>query len=308
MKVYSIIGDYSRDAIELLEKKGISVRVNDYNKDFSTEDIIELLKEYDVLIIGVRTKIAKEILDYVKSPKIIATLSIGLDHIDEEVINSNIVKVINIRKSIAHSVAEHIFSLILSLNKRVYEANSLVLEGNGDRKLIHEKSEDIYGKTLGLIGAGNITREVIKIAKCFGMKMICYTKHSENHSELLEYGVIFKSLDEVLSESDIINVSIPLNEETRNIISREKIDLIKNNSTFINTSRADIVDTEYLIDKADKYNTFYVGLDIDCDKYKELLATYRNNVLVTPHTAGITKQAIDKMDLEIAEELINLGK
>lgn len=304
MKVYSIIGDYSKDAIEILEKNGIDVTITDTNKEFSTEEIVKLLQEYDCLIIGVRTKISKDILERIKTPKIIATLSIGLDHIDSEVIHSDIVKVINVRKSIAHSVAEHIFSLILALSKRICESNDLVINGNGDRKLIHDKAEDIYGKTLGLIGAGNITKEVIKIASVFGMKMICYTKHPEKHNDFLDYGVEFKSLDDVLSESDIVNVSIPLNEETTKIISKEKLNLMRESAIFINTSRADVVDMCGLFEKVDNNKKFYVGLDIDCDEYQDLLSIPRNNVIVTPHIAGITKQAIDKMDLEIAESLI----
>lgn len=304
MKVYSIIGDYSKEAIEMLEKSGIDVTINNTNKKYSTDEIVNLLQGYDGLIIGVKTKISKSILDSIKTPKVIATLSIGLDHIDSEVINSDVVKVINVRKSIAHSVAEHIFSLILALNKRICESNDLVINGNGDRKLIHDKPEDIYGKTLGLIGAGNITKEVIKIASVFNMKMICYTKHPDIHNDLLDYGVIFKSLDDVMSESDILNVSIPLTEETTKLISKEKLNLMKENAIFINTSRADVVDMCGLFEKIDKNNKFYVGLDIDCDEYKNLLSICRNNVIITPHIAGITKQSIDKMDLEIAESII----
>lgn len=304
MKAYSIIGDYSKDAIEILEKNGIDVIINDTNKEFSIEEIVKLLQEYDCLIIGVRTKISKNILERIKTPKVIATLSIGLDHIDSEVINSDIVKVINVRKSIAHSVAEHIFSLILALSKRICESNNLVINGNGDRKLIHDKTEDIYGKTLGLIGAGNITKEVIKIASVFDMKMICYTKHPEKHNDLLDYGVEFKNLGDILSESDIVNISISLNDETKNMISKEKIAFMKENVIFINTSRADVVDMHSLFEKVDKNKKFYVGLDIDCNEYQDLLSIPRNNVIVTPHIAGITKQAINKMDLEIAESII----
>lgn len=142
-------------------------------------------------------------------------MSIGLDHIDKEVRESNLVQVINIKNENTISVAEHIFSLILGLNKRVYESNSLVLQQKGHKKNLHERSEDISNKKLELIGAGNITKEVIKIAKVFNMKMSCYTKNTDNHKDLLEYSVVFKSLDEILKESDIINVSIPLTEETK---------------------------------------------------------------------------------------------
>ncbi len=306
MRVYSVISDYSKEAIEILKRNSIEVNVNDTNKEYSTDEIVKLLQDYDCLIIGVRTKISKDILDYVKEPKVIATLSIGLDHIDSEVINSDVVKVINVKESIAHSVAEHIFSLILALSKRVYVGNDLVINGDGDRKYIRDKPEDIYGKTLGLIGAGNITKEVIKIASVFDMKMICYTKHPDKHSDLLDYVVEFKSLDDVLSESDIVNVSIPLTEETTKIISKEKLNLMKENAIFINTSRADVVDMRGLFEKVDKNKKFYVGLDIDCDEYEFMFSFFKTNVIVTPHIAGLTKQAIDKMDLEIAKKIIEI--
>lgn len=79
---------------------------------------------------------------------------------------------------------------------------------------------------------------------------------------------------------------------------------MKHTATFINTSRTEIVDTNALIEYADKHETFYVGLDIDVDNYADLLSKYRHNVIVTPHTAGISKQALQRMDLELANKII----
>lgn len=243
---------------------------------------------------------------YVKTPKIIATLSVGLDHIDKVFFESPLVTIVNIATANAVSVAEHIFSLILALNKRVFESNKLVLEREGHRNNVHKRSEDISYKILGLIGCGNITNEVIKIANVFHMKIRCYTKNPDKHQEVVNQGVVFVSLDEVMKESDIINVSIPLNQETKGLISKEKINLMKTTATFINTSRTEVVDTKSLIEYADLYDTFYVGLDIDIDEYKDLLSKYRSNVIITPHTAGISKKAIDRKDMELAQKIVNL--
>lgn len=304
-KAFSVITDFSKEAIDILKSNNIDLTIDDSDNIPNTEEIISLLQEYDILIIGVKTLISKEIIDYVKSPKIIATLSIELDHIDNEVRESNLVSVINVMNANTISVAEHIFSLILALNKRLYESNNLVLQQKGNKKNLHERPDDISNKKLGLIGAGNITKEVIKIAKVFNIQLSCYTRNPNNHKDLLDYGVAFKSLDEVLKESDIINVSISLTEETKYLISKDKIELMKPTATFINTSRVDIVDTKALIEKADKYNTFYVGLDIDLDEHKELLSQYRDNVIITPHTAGVSKQAIERMDFELANNIVN---
>jgi len=304
IKAYSIISNLSKEAITILEKNDIQLTISDSDFIPNTKELISLLQDYDILIIGVKTIVTKDILEHINSPKIIATLSIGLDHIDKEVRESDLVDVINIKDANTISVAEHIFSLILGLNKRIYESNNLVLQQKGHKKNLHERPEDISNKKLGLIGAGNITKEVIKIAKVFNMQISCYTRNPNNHKDLLEYGVVFKSLDEVLKESDIINISIPLTEETKYLISKDKIELMKSTATFINTSRVDIVDTKSLIEKADKYNTFYVGLDIDLDEHKGLLSQYRNNVIITPHTAGVSKQAIERMDFELINNII----
>lgn len=304
-KAYCVFENMSDEARNIIINAGIDLTVNTAKDRPNGEELINLLREYDILIIGISSKLTADMIMHVNKPKIIATLSVGLDHIDKSFLNSHLITIVNIKGSNAISVAEHIFSLILALNKRVFEGNYLVLNGNGHRNNIHEKPDDISDKSLGLIGAGTITREVIKIAKVFNMNIKIFTKNSNKHQDLKEFGIEFLTLDEILKESDFINVSIPLNDETRNLISREKIELMKPTATFINTSRTEIVDTKALIDYADKYDTFYVGLDIDLGDYKELFMNYRNNVIITPHTAGISKQALARMDLEIANKIVN---
>ena len=301
-KAYCVFDNFSKEAQGIIRSAGIDLTINP-NKDKPIGDeLIPVLQEYDILIIGIFSKLTSDMIKFIDKPKIIASLSIGLDHIDKAFFESPLVTIVNIKYANAISVAEHIFGLTLALNKRIYESNDLVLQGKGHRSNVC-RPDDIFGKTLGLIGAGTITKEVIKIAQIFNMSIKCFTKNPSNHSDLKNYGVEFLSLEEVLKQSDIINVSIPLNDETRNLISKEKIELIKPTATFINTSRTEVVDTNALIEYADKHETFYVGLDIDLDDYKDLFSKYRKNVIVTPHTAGISKQAIDRMYLEIANKI-----
>ena len=108
-KAFSVISNFSKEAIDILKNNNIDLTIDDSDNIPNTEELISLLQEYDILIIGVKTLISKEILDHVKSSKIIATLSIGLDHIDEEVRKSNLVNVINVKNANTISVAEHIF-------------------------------------------------------------------------------------------------------------------------------------------------------------------------------------------------------
>lgn len=300
-KAYSLISKFDKNAQKLLIDNKINLKVNKSKERPKGEELIKLIKEYDILIIGGTTRITSEMINYVNKPLIIATDSVGLDHISKEFFTSPLVKILNLKTSNSLSVAEHIFSLILSLNKRIIEANQLVI--NNSKFKVHDLPTEISNKTLGLIGAGNISKEVIKIAKAFNMNIICYTKNPDNHKDLL--GILkFTNLDTLLKTSDIITVNIPLTDETRNLISKEKINLLKKTCTFINTARPDIVDIKSLIDYADRYDTFYVGLDITVGDYKELFNKYRNNVIVTPHIAASTKEALIKMDIELSNIII----
>ena len=303
LKAYSIIKDLNKKACEIIKNNGIQLDISNSDKRPDKEELIKLLDKYDILIIGIEDKFTKDMLPSTTKKKIIATLSIGLDHIDNVFLENDNIKIINCQNSNVVSVAEHIFALILGLKKRIIEANDISLKGE-NRKKLSMKSNDITGSTLGVIGAGKISREVIRISKVFDMKIICNTLNPELHEDLKKQGIEFVSLDEVLSNADIITINIPLNEENRNIISKEKIRLMKRTATFINTSRGEIVDMNELIKYADENKTFNVGLDIDAENYKDILDIKRNNVIVTPHIAGVTKEAIERMDVEVANTLV----
>ena len=302
LKAYSVFKDLDKKACEILTNTGIELELSDCEERPNKEQLLKLLQNYDILIIGVKERLTEDMLKEINNKKIIATLSIGVDHIDNSFFESNLIKVINCQTSNVISVAEHIFSLILSLKKRIIEANDIAMKG-GTKKELSARSNDISNSTIGIIGAGKISREVIKIAKVFKMKIYCNTLNPEKHKDLIEQGVEFLELDTLLSNSDIITVNIPLNEENNNLISKEKIRLMKKSATFINTSRAEIVDMNELIKYADENETFNVGLDIDAENYKEMLNVKRNNVIVTPHIAGVTKEAIKRMDVELANNI-----
>ncbi len=302
LKAYSVFKDLDKKACEILINAGIKLDLSISEERPNKEELLRLLNDYDILIIGVREKLTEDMLKVVDKEKIIATLSIGIDHIDKSFLKSDLIKIINCQTSNVISVAEHIFSLILSLKKRIIEANEIAIKG-GTKKDLSARSNDINNSSIGIIGAGKISQEVIKIAKVFNMKIYCNTLNPEKHNDLLEQGVEFIDLDTLLNNSDVITVNIPLNDENRNLISKDKISLMKKSATFINTSRAEIVDMNELIKYADENNTFNVGLDIDAENYKEILNVKRNNVIVTPHIAGVTKEAIKRMDVELANSI-----
>ena len=301
LKAYSVFKDLDKKACEILINAGIQLDISTSEERPNKEELSKLLDDYDILIIGIKEKMTEDMITKIDK-KIIATLSIGIDHIDKSFFESDLIKVINCQTSNVISVAEHIFALILGLKKRIIEANEIAIKG-GTKKDLSARSNDISNRSIGIIGAGKISREVIKIAKVFNMKIYCNTLNPERHQDLLKEGVEFTDLNNLLTISDIITVNIPLNEKNKNLISKDKIGLMKKTATFINTSRAEIVDMHELMRYADENTTFNVGLDIDTEDYKEILNTKRNNVIVTPHIAGVTKEAIKRMDVELANNI-----
>ena len=97
------------------------------------------------------------------------------------------------------------------------------------------------------------------------MKILCFTRNPKAHTDLYKYGITFTDLNTLLSQSDIVTIHLPLNGDTKNILDSSKIDLMKENATFINTSRADLVDIDYLFSRADENKQFMIGMDIDID-------------------------------------------
>lgn len=302
MKGYCVIKDYSQQAIEYLRQNGIFIEVNKGERP-KVEVLKKLIKKYDLLIIGAKEKIELEMFYSIETNKIIGTLSIGLDHIDKRVLQDRKIQIVNCPTANVTSVAEHVFTLILALNKRISEV-SIMAQKKEEQIAFKQGLEDIRNKKLGVIGAGNIARQVMKLARAFDMEISCYTLHPEKHKDLLKQGVKFIDLNSMLCNEDIISVNIPLTPETMHLISKDKIDKMKENVTFINTSREAIVDTKYLLEKANQNPNWKVGLDIEIPENidKNLLKKY--NILITPHIAGITKQANERMDMELAKNIV----
>ena len=302
---YSVLYDYGKDAQQILESAGIKVTLAPSTTRPNEEELISLVQEYDILIIGAKEKMTMRVFNACTKSKIIGTLSAGVDHICPEFFESNTIQVINCPDSNTISVAEHAIGLILALKKRIIEGNDCTLSGSG-RLGLTKKPRDLYGTTLGVIGAGRIGTAVIHMALAFHMRILCYTRNPQTHSKLLTLGVRFVDLDTLISESDIITVHLPLTDETRTIIDAKRIELMKDNAVFINTSRADLVDIPSLISKVDTCPGFFVGLDIDIDSYMNLFSKKRLNLIITPHIAGVSFDAILRMDTDLAERIKNV--
>ena len=241
----------------------------------------------------------------INTPKIVATASVGVDHICIPREKKNLITVLNTPKANAKSVAEYTIGCALTCSKRILEGRNLYRNGKNNKKL-YQKPEDLYGKILGVIGAGNISLQIMEYGELFGMDVICWTPHPEMHPNVSSLNVKFVELNRLLEMADIISVNLPNNNETKNIISTKEIDRMKNNAIFISVSRKDTCNYIELLKKAEKYSGFYVCLDLDVSQ--EIINEMPDieNVIITPHIAGGTVNTRKRMFTEIAQQIVYL--
>lgn len=300
------------------EKKEIIIKLENneikvFNDILSSETIKEI-KDFDIISIFIYSKIDVNVLNQLPNLKFIATRSTGFDHINIKKCKEKNVIVSNVPTYGKNTVAEHTFALILSLSRNICKAASRTSEDKFSIKGLI--GFDLKGKTVGVVGVGEIGLHVIRIAKGFGMNVLAYdVKQSEILSEVL--GFEYVTLNELLSNSDIVTLHVPENKATHHLIDDERFKQIKKGALLINTSRGGIVDTEALIRAVDSNILSGVGLDvIEGEKIikeeeeaihdrenqeimnkiaKEKILFSKNNVIFTPHIAFYSKEALERI-------------
>jgi D-lactate dehydrogenase len=269
----------------------------------------------EVLCVFVDSKISGAELDRFPGVKLIATRSTGFDHIDLAAAKTRGVTVVTVPFYGENTVAEFAFALILSLSRRIPEAQTLVKSGSFSPASL--RGFDLAGKTLGVVGCGHIGMHVIRMANGFGMKIIAFDMHPD--AETAEkYNVTFVPLADLFATADIISLHVPYNEHTHHLINKENIRSIKKGAYLINTARGAVVDTEALIAALQDGTLAGAGLDVleeegDMIDEIELLSNPHPNedalkimlenhyliehprVIVTPHLAFNTIEAIERI-------------
>lgn len=264
-----------------------------------TKQIASTISDTQILYIRSIAKLTKEIL--VKLPKLqfITTRSTGFDHIDLEYCKKHKIVVSSVPTYATNAVAEHTFALLLGLSRKLLLCVNQTKNGIVDVEKL--RGFELKGKTLGVVGLGNIGSQVVEIARGFGMNILVTTKHPST-SRASKYRVQFVDLHTLLQKSDIVSLHVPLTEETIHLININNITSLKNNSIIINTSRGQVVDTDALIFGLETGILKGAGIDVLEDEriFKCKHLNLRNssmsllehkNVIITPHNAYNTKEA-----------------
>ncbi|WP_138160551.1 NAD(P)-dependent oxidoreductase [Peptoniphilus catoniae] len=290
-------------------KKIFDVDYHDSNIPLKKEEIIERLKGKDALLCPLSDKIDKEVIDSSDSLKIISNYGAGFDNIDLEAASAKNIIVTNApAPSSAVSTAELAFSLILLTSRRLIAGEKDLKAGNflGWRPTYFLGSE-LRGKTLGIIGMGNIGKNLAKRALGFEMKVIYNSRNRKDDIEAL--GVEYMERDEVIKNSDFLSLHTAFVKELKHMISDREFDLMKKDAYLINAARGPLVDENALI-KALKENKIKgAGLDVYEfePKVSEELMKLDNAVLL-PHLGNATYEARGEMGEAVLKNLIDFSQ
>jgi D-lactate dehydrogenase len=283
--------------------------------------IINVVDKTDAVCVFVNDKVNAEVINELaaKGVKVIALRCAGFNNVDLEAAKANGIKVCRVPAYSPEAVAEHAVAMLLTLNRKTHKAYNRVREQNFSLNGL--LGFDIHGKTVGIIGTGNIGKAFAKIMLGFGCKVVAFDVIANKDLEAL--GVAFLPVLEVFKQADIISLHCPLNDQTHHIVNRETIPFMKKGVTLINTSRGALIDTKAVIDALKSRQIGYLGIDVyeQEDKlfFRDLSANIIEddtiqrlmsfpNVLVTAHQAFFTEDAlqqISEITLNNIEDLMN---
>ena len=270
-----------------LQTKYKNIKFNDEGLELKGVDLIKFLTGYDKAIVALE-KIDEQILESLPNLKVISKYGVGLDMIDFSALKKYKIKLgweggVNKR-----SVAELALAFTLTMLRNLPECNSYIKSG-GFKQIV---GEQLTGKSFGIIGCGNVGKELVNLLKPFDVKLYVFDKIF-NEEYNLQNNIQFVHLDELLSKSDVISLHIPLDDSTKNILNQEKLSLLKKNAILINTARGGLVDEQelknILINKkiaGAAFDVFSSEPSVDLDLLE------LPNFFGTPHIGGSTVESI----------------
>ena len=296
------------DAVNLLKKK------YDVYYDISlaedSNSLVKLINKMKALIVRNKTLVTRELIENAPNLTCVGRLGVGLDNIDLNACEEQNITVYPALGANSHSVAEYVICASMLLLRKAYFKKNEMIAGNWPRQ--ESSGSEVYGKTLGLIGFGDIAQKTRDLALGLGIKTVAYDPYLDKDSNLWKETKNLL-LDNLLSISDIISLHIPLSKETKNLIDEKKLRLIKNSSVIINTSRGGIIDENSLAKLLKENKIGGAALDVfnkePINKVNAKKFEGIDNLILTPHIGGVTKESNDRVSKMIAKKIdIHLSK
>ena len=292
-----LISDAMDDIAEkILLSNNIEV---DVITNFTPDELNQNIDSYDGLIVRSATKVNKEVIENAKNLKVVGRAGAGVDNIDIKAAKQKNIIVMNTPGGNTNATAEHTLALLLSLSRKISKADITTHKGEWAKKSL--KGNEIKGKTIGIIGFGNVGKRFAQMCNALGLKVLIYSKTFDTiRNEFPDY--VSCDLNKILKEADIISFHCKPNPDGSSIISAKEINIMKKNVLIINTARGNLV-SEIDLKDAIKNNTIGgVALDVfEEEPAKNNILFGLDNVLLTPHIAASTAEA----QIIVAEMIAN---
>lgn len=297
-------GKFSNEAFKILEENGLEVIPNRYAKYLDKEEeIISLTKDANAVICDLE-KISKNVIDKSPNLEIIARRGVGTDSVAVEYAEEKGIKVARTLGVVEKPVAELVMSYILNISRQIMPLNKSMHQGNWNKILAHS----IDGKTLGIIGMGNIGKEITRKAQAFDMNIIYYDVDRKKSLED-ELGIEYQELGQLFENADIITLHVPLNEHTENLIDYEAMSKMKKSPILINTARGPVLNNEDLKRALEEGLISYAAVDVfDEEPKTNSVLKETENVILTPHVGTFTEEIFIKMDVLAAKNVVEYLK
>ena len=288
--------------IEIYKQHQIEYKIT--TKETYKKDLAEFGRQADAVVAQVGFNCSKELINQLDACKIICTFGMGFNHVDLNAAAERDIYVCNVPDYCAEEVSDHTLALSLTLMRRLFTYNKKVKDFTWiptNIRPIHRLSHTV----VGLLGFGQIARMVAKKFKAFGVKLIAYDKFVDS-SIFEKYGVISVNLDELLVQSNLLSLHVPLTYETKNLIDEDKMRQMPKGAMIVNTCRGGVIDETALATLIEEKHLSGAGLDVLKDEPprpdNKLLQL--EEVLITPHAAYYSVEAEEEMQTETAMNVV----
>jgi len=289
------------EGIQKLEKAGFTV---DVKPTITLDQLKKTVPNYDGLIVRGRTKVNKKVIEAGTRLKVVGRAGAGLDNIDVETAQKKGVKVLNAPEAVAEAVAELTLGLMLSLARNIPRADQALKEGKWIKKEL--KGWELRGKTLGIIGLGNIGERVARLARAFSMKILVNKRTPPDPVLLRVLEAEFVPLQDLLTRSDVVTIHVPYTPQTHHMIGEKELAIMKKGAHVINTSRGAIIDEKALLSALQSGRLGGAALDVfEFEPPVDWTLMRLPNVVCTPHVGSQTEEAQKAASVLLAEKIIS---
>ena len=306
MKKVLVTDIIPESGIDML-REHFEVDVNYTENRLTKKEMIETFNNYDGILALLSDKIDEDIISSCPNVKIIANYAVGFNNIDIDAAKKYKKIITNTPDVLADTTAETAWALLFAVARKIVEADKYVRDGKWKKfSMTNMLGQDIYNKTIGIIGAGSIGRRFSEKARGYNMHINYYNRNRDFEFEK-QYNAEYKTLEELLSQSDFISLHVPLTKETHHLIGKKELSLMKPTGILINTSRGPVVDEKALIEILRERKIYGAGLDVhefEPNVPEEMLKM--DNVVLLPHIGSASMETRNNMSTLAASNIINV--